>query len=487
MKRLLSVLLAICLTASVIAVLPVAADAAGTQTAAIGSATDLLGDADGDGEVTILDATAIQRRLAQLKTVVFIRQAADADGDGEVTILDATAIQRYLAQLTSSFTPRKIDIESKIYDVDPADLPEGLTEFLNRFDNGYYTARGDREYDCTDLENAYDTLPLQIVGNPACLDLWTCPGGDSVFTSWPYLYAPKATVLWAMENMLNIPEDEALAMVDLSVESHPEFIEFRNDFNDNDGQLYLCNKLGGVGGPGFYISYEAIRFDGDRYYIVYDLTADISYCYANTHVFYAEAEFKEIDGVGYWSLYRHTENVPALPDPDVESDNNTFAKFAGVYTFTSGAGNWVTQMEINADGSFTGVFYDYNLGDDGEGYDRTLYYSRFSGYFMTPKKINNYTYSFLLDHISYENEPGTEEIIQDSGFRTRKIYTSAYGLDEGASLIYAYTEEAPATLVPDKLLSWISVLRGLYDRENVRLLYKCLYITEPEYGWMCVD
>ena len=62
----------------------------------------LLGDVDGDGEVTILDATTIQRHLAELSTLNFVEEAADADGDGEVSILDATAIQRWLAELPTN-------------------------------------------------------------------------------------------------------------------------------------------------------------------------------------------------------------------------------------------------------------------------------------------------------------------------------------------------------------------------------------------------
>lgn len=58
-----------------------------------------LGDVDGDEEVTIIDATCIQRKLANIPTAAFIEAAADADGDGEVTIIDATSIQRHLAQL----------------------------------------------------------------------------------------------------------------------------------------------------------------------------------------------------------------------------------------------------------------------------------------------------------------------------------------------------------------------------------------------------
>lgn len=60
---------------------------------------DIVGDADQDGELSVLDATEIQLVLAQLKgwaneSAMF---AADYDRDGEATVLDATAIQRKLA------------------------------------------------------------------------------------------------------------------------------------------------------------------------------------------------------------------------------------------------------------------------------------------------------------------------------------------------------------------------------------------------------
>lgn len=64
--------------------------------------TIILGDVDGDGEVTIIDATAIQRHLASIPTASYNEKAADADGDGSVTILDATAIQLHLAQLPAN-------------------------------------------------------------------------------------------------------------------------------------------------------------------------------------------------------------------------------------------------------------------------------------------------------------------------------------------------------------------------------------------------
>ena len=62
--------------------------------------TGIRGDADGDGKVTVLDATRIQRYIAKMITEGEISMAeADADGDGKVTVLDATRIQRVLAKL----------------------------------------------------------------------------------------------------------------------------------------------------------------------------------------------------------------------------------------------------------------------------------------------------------------------------------------------------------------------------------------------------
>ena len=63
----------------------------------------VLGDVDGDGQVTIVDATFIQRRLAGIKIpFVFVDAVADTDLDTQVTIVDATFIQRYLAGIRTN-------------------------------------------------------------------------------------------------------------------------------------------------------------------------------------------------------------------------------------------------------------------------------------------------------------------------------------------------------------------------------------------------
>ena len=58
----------------------------------------ILGDADEDGKVTIIDSTVIQMHLANVKKLSELgEKLADVDGDGSITIMDATYIQIYLA------------------------------------------------------------------------------------------------------------------------------------------------------------------------------------------------------------------------------------------------------------------------------------------------------------------------------------------------------------------------------------------------------
>lgn len=77
------------------------ADVADVSLTSPGITDDLLtGDVDGDGEVTILDATTIQRILVHLiDPSDYMLAVGDYDRDGLFTILDANRIQRFLVNL----------------------------------------------------------------------------------------------------------------------------------------------------------------------------------------------------------------------------------------------------------------------------------------------------------------------------------------------------------------------------------------------------
>lgn len=56
-----------------------------------------LGDADGDGEISINDATLVQKVLSGMVSDPYAEKAGDIDGDGELSVNDVTYIQKYIA------------------------------------------------------------------------------------------------------------------------------------------------------------------------------------------------------------------------------------------------------------------------------------------------------------------------------------------------------------------------------------------------------
>ena len=92
-KRILSVLLIAALLLSVLSAFAVSA-----------GAESILGDVDENGLVEVIDATLIQRHLAEIIVLDDAAQKRGAvSGGGELSITDATLIQRYLAKIIKSF------------------------------------------------------------------------------------------------------------------------------------------------------------------------------------------------------------------------------------------------------------------------------------------------------------------------------------------------------------------------------------------------
>ncbi|MFG6370100.1 MAG: DUF1311 domain-containing protein [Lachnospiraceae bacterium] len=138
------------------------------------------------------------------------------------------------------------------------------------------------------------------------------------------------------------------------------------------------------------------------------------------------------------------------------SENFTFADLKKYkFWFLSGAGAWATVLHINPDGSFSGEYYDSDMGVTGEEYPNgTMYKSNFSGQFTQPTQVNEYTYVMQIAQINYAHEIKTEEI-KDG---VKYCYTYAYGL-ENAKDILIYLPGAPLDKLPEGFRSWV----GYYD------------------------
>lgn len=64
------------------------------------SGNAVYGEVNGDGDITIVDATLVQKHVAQLETLSADKQIlADVNGDNTISVVDATLIQKYTVQL----------------------------------------------------------------------------------------------------------------------------------------------------------------------------------------------------------------------------------------------------------------------------------------------------------------------------------------------------------------------------------------------------
>ena len=89
----------------------------------------VIGDADGDGKLTILDAAAIQRHLSGEKLLSdnAVRRSI-VTGGAELSILDATAIQRRLANLIDAF-PAEIEASLPDEPQNPAQSTDTISAY----------------------------------------------------------------------------------------------------------------------------------------------------------------------------------------------------------------------------------------------------------------------------------------------------------------------------------------------------------------------
>ena len=135
------------------------------------------------------------------------------------------------------------------------------------------------------------------------------------------------------------------------------------------------------------------------------------------------------------------------------SGDNIFAQLPSEFVFTSGAGGWATELTLNDDGSFTGQYYDYNLGITGPNYPNgSAYICNFTGKFSTPQKISEYVYSMELESLETEGTP--DSVYYKDGIQ----YTVAkpYGITENSNYLI-YLPGCPSDDLDAGFIGWASI------------------------------
>ena len=112
-----------------------------------------------------------------------------------------------------------------------------------------------------------------------------------------------------------------------------------------------------------------------------------------------------IDG----NIFEITERIFGVgSDSEAMDDITVFERIPSKFVFSSGVGNWRTGISIDTDGTFSGQYYDLDMGDTGPGYPNgTVYISDFDGKFSIPKQISEYIYSMKVDSLNVKESAGT--------------------------------------------------------------------------------
>lgn len=153
-----------------------------------------------------------------------------------------------------------------------------------------------------------------------------------------------------------------------------------------------------------------------------------------------------------------TEEKPAVNEK-MAAESELFEKMsAWTFHFASGAGGWETVLNVEPDGSFSGEYYDGDMGDDGPGYpDGTWYDCVFHGQFSEESQVSDYVYEIRITSLEMETETGTEEIKDNM----RYVYTEPYGLEgvmDGSGSLYVYLPGTALDELPVPYMSWITPL-----------------------------
>ncbi len=151
---------------------------------------------------------------------------------------------------------------------------------------------------------------------------------------------------------------------------------------------------------------------------------------------------------------------PALPESSLPQAVSLYK-----FVFSSGAGAWDTELTLDADGSFEGVYQDGEAAAGPEYPYGTSYICRFKGRFGQITRLNDYSCSMRLEELTYETETNAEWI--EDG--VRYIGAEAYGLTEGEEFIF-YMPFTPAAELDEIFLSWWPD-HILYREGSIQTLY----------------
>lgn len=120
-----------------------------------------------------------------------------------------------------------------------------------------------------------------------------------------------------------------------------------------------------------------------------------------------------------------------------------------IFTFSSGAGAWSTELSMGENGEFTGNYHDSEMGETGKAFpEGTLYGCTFHGRFSDPQAVDEYTVTVSVE--TEMDEGQVPETIEDG---VRYVTAVPYGLYT-AKKVSMFLPGKPVNSLPEEFMFW---------------------------------
>ena len=138
-----------------------------------------------------------------------------------------------------------------------------------------------------------------------------------------------------------------------------------------------------------------------------------------------------------------------------EAQGFSFDEIADMdWSFSSGAGGWSTDMQIAADGTFSGSFHDSEMGEIGDDYPNgSLYTCSFTGQLSVVEQVDEYSWKLKVDSLAVQDEPNVETI--EDGIRY--VTADPYGISEGDEMTL-YMPGTPVDMLTEDMQMWAHLI-----------------------------
>lgn len=242
---------------------------------------------------------------------------------------------------------------------------------------------------------------------------------------------------------------------------------------DVDGKLYV-GCMGGVGGPPMNTQVKVIPVGEDAYLFQVATSVDIpdSVSYSNVCTYPVVMEKGKLlfAGIGWGFFYDIAQtNLLDVEIVTASYPESLLGLISGDYCMSSGAGGWATNLTLEDDGTFSGVYSDTDYAyydeepetaDDSSPYylawkngcGAVEFYCAFNGRIGNIQKISEYEYTAEVTELHTEREPDETEVLDNYG-KILRYYTDAYGVAESGTLHF-YLPGMPTEGLPEDFLRW---------------------------------